>query len=227
MYSILTVAAPVSRPRFATIERLKAELSIEGEASDILLGPKIEEASADIELALGFRVPREDVVETFRHDDPLEQWFSGSSSGNRAVWVAEPLLLRRKAVAAITSVVLDDDTLDPAEYVLDPERDALIRLDTSGNTCAWLFSKSIVVTYSAGYLLPNDSSPNLPANIESAVIELVSQYWASKGQNPRIMSEDVPGLGSVRYWVGAVGDPGQLPPTVLAKLPRRPRMAVA
>ncbi len=31
-------------------------------------------------------------------------------------------------------------------------------------------------------------------------------------------AEDVPGLGSVTYWVGAVGDSGDLPPSVESRI---------
>lgn len=226
MRSILAVTDPAPRPRFTTLARIKSELDIAGGESDAILHAKLEEASSDIQLALGYRVPREDNVETFRHDNQSELHYLCALFVPGAI---DYLFLRRKHVVSITAVVLDGDTLDPSEYTLDGDTDALIRLDTSGYPCPWLFCKSIVVSYSAGYILPGNSGADLLPTIESAVIELVSQYWASKGQNPLVKMESIPGVVQYDYWVGATGDPGQLPPQVLAKLAlvKRPRLAVA
>jgi hypothetical protein len=226
MRSILEITDAAARPRFTTLSRVKSELEIEGDDSNDVLTAKIEEASSDIQLALGYRVPHEANVETFRHDDPneLRHYRATCMSGT-----VDYLFLRRKKVVSITSVVLDDDTLDPSEYALDGDLDALIRLDTSGYPCPWLFCRSIVVSYDAGYILPGASGADLLPTIESAVVDLVSEYWASKGQNPLVKSENIPGLAQYDYWVGATGDPEQLPPRVLAKLAlaKRPRLAVA
>ncbi len=225
MRSILNISSPVVRPKFTTLMRIKSELSVTGSANDSTLIKKIEEASSDVEGALGFRVPRETCIETFWHDDPAEVRCPQSF----ATGVLDPLFLRRKAVFSITSVVLDDIVMDSAEYRLDTDQDVLIRLDASGYPCAWLFSKSIVVTYAAGYALPGDEAANLPPTIESATVELVQSYWFNRGRDALVKSETIPGVRQVDYWVGAVGDPELLPPGVLSKiaLVRRPGIAVA
>jgi hypothetical protein len=54
-------------------------------------------------------------------------------------------------------------------------------------------------------------------------------YWASRGRDPTLRSESIPGVIDRQFWVGAVGDPAMLPPRVLASLSgfRRPFVAVA
>ncbi|MET4222462.1 hypothetical protein ABIB00_007699 [Bradyrhizobium sp. LB14.3] len=95
MRSIVTVASPASDTALTTLERVKLELGIPSgtTTSDPILQEKIEEASDDIEAALGFRLVRETAVETFWH----EQYDVAP----------EKLVLDRTPVAAIASVVVD------------------------------------------------------------------------------------------------------------------------
>lgn len=205
MRSIVTVASPASDKALTTLERVKLELGIPSgtTTNDPILQEKIDEASDDIEAALGFRLVRETAVETFWH----EQYDSAP----------EKLVLDRTPVAAIASVVVDGVTIDPSAYRLDPSTGELFAL-CNGYPSVWVFCQSIVVTFDAGYILPAASNRNLPKGIEGACIDLVSSFWAAKGRDPTVKSEDVPGIGRVDYWVGAVGEPGELPPSVVAKL---------
>jgi len=137
--------------------------------------------------------------------------------------------LRRTPVVKIDSVTVDDIAFDPSEFRLDPEAGLLDRLSSGGIPCAWFFCKSAVVAYTAGFILPGASGRNLPPAIEGAVVALVSDYWASRGRDPTLRAETIPGVIERQFWVGAVGDPAMLPPRVLASIApfRRPAVAVA
>lgn len=197
MRSILNIPSPVTVRNLTTLERVKAELSITDNASDVLLLAKIREASSDIN-ARAYADPFEAVTETF--------WDVGCE---------EYLVLRRRPNVSITSVTADDVT---ETYRLDAETGLLYGLDANGYPVPWTSCKSIVVVYSAGYIMPGQTGANLEAALEAACIELLQSYWASRGRDPLIRSEDVPGLGSVTYWVGAVGDSGELPPSVESRI---------
>lgn len=116
MRSIVTVASPASDTALTTLERVKLELGIPSgtTTSDHILQEKIEEASDDIEAALGFRLVRETAVETFWH----EQYDVAP----------EKLVLDRTPVAAIASVVVDGVTIDASGYRLDPNTGELFAL---------------------------------------------------------------------------------------------------
>lgn len=208
MRSIVTVTTPPSVTKLTTVERVKAELSITGSGDDVLLGSKIEEASSDIDAHLGRTLARATLTQTI--------WNVG--------W-AEFIMLDRAPVASITSVTVDDVAVDADEYRLDSDTGILYHLDASGFPCGWWSCKSIVIVYVAGFLLPGESGRNLPPALESAAVELVASYWSNKGRDPTIKSERVDGLGQVDYWVGAVGEAGELPPSVVAKISpfRRPQ----
>lgn len=206
MRNIVTVTQANTDKMLTTLARVKAELDITGTDTnrDMLLNLKILEASDDIEAALGFTVRKETVSELF--------WFEGGDSA------PEYLVLDRAPVATITSVTLDDVLLDASRYRIDKETGVLYALDASGYPCHWFFCKGIVVVYSGGYILPAESGSDLPAGIQGAAVELVSDFWLAKGRDPSIKSEDIPGVRSTDYWVGAVGEEGELPPRVVMKL---------
>lgn len=202
MRSIATITTPPERTALTTVGRVKSELDIEGEASDELLAVKIAEASSDIEAHIARILCSAGLTETF---------WGGSGC-------AEYLILARAPVTAVASVTVDDVAVDSSEVRLDADAGLLYRLDSSGYPCAWTWCKSVVIVFTAGFELPGADNPTLPASLESAAVDLVSSFWQSRGRDPLVKSEDIPGLGSVEYWVGSVGEAGELPPGVAAKI---------
>jgi uncharacterized phiE125 gp8 family phage protein len=202
MNSIATITAAATVTKLVTLDRVKLELGITGSANDTLLNAKIDEATSDIEAHTGRTFRRETFSETFWGDTACQGF----------------LILARAPVSSITSVTLDDVSVDSDEYRLDPDTGQLFRLDANGYPCIWWWCKSVVVVYSAGFLLPGETGRTLPPSLESAAIDLVTSYWVNKGRDQTIKAEDVPGLGRVDYWVGAVGESGELPPNVVAKI---------
>lgn len=205
MRSIVTVASPASDTALTTLARVKMELDIaEGDtSSNDILQEKIDEASDDIEAALGFRLVRESAVETFWH----EQYDAAP----------EKLILDRTPVASIASVVVDGVAIDASAWRLDPDTGELFAV-CNGYPDVWTFCQSVVVSYDGGYILPGASNRNLPKGIEGACVALVSSFWAAKGRDPTLRSEEIPDLISNTYWVGAVGEAGELPPDIVARL---------
>jgi hypothetical protein len=210
MRTMLSVTTPAKITRLTTRERVKLELNISDNASDQILNYKIEEASGDIEAALGFRVPRENVVETFWHEAVDQS--------------RDALLLNRYPVSSIASIVVDDQTIDSSLYRLDAATGQLYALNGSGYPFVWYFSKAIVATYAGGYLLPSQPGRDLPAGIEGACVELLKCYWFWRDRDPTVKSEEAPGIMRYDYWVGSVGEAGELPPGIVARLApyRRP-----
>ncbi len=198
MRSILTVTTAATVTDLTTLDRVKSELSITDNANDVLLRAKIREASSDIN-ARAWADPYETLTETF-WNIPYDEY----------------LLLRRRPNITITSVTVDD--IAATDYRLDAETGQLYCLDCNGFPIFWVSCKSIVVVYSAGYVMPGQTGSNLEPSLEAATIELLQSYWMSRGRDPLIRSEDVPGLGAVQYWVGAIGESGELPPSVESRI---------
>lgn len=224
MQSIFEIVTPPTATRLTTLQRVKSELNITSAENDANLLEKIDEASSDVTAAVGKALASAAVRETFWHDRHLS--FAGPGFGHGGHG-GDVLFLRRTPISTLTSVTLDDAVVDASEYRLDADAGLLYRLDSSGYPSEWCFSKSIIVLYTGGFILPGQSSSNLEKGIEGAVIALVSSYWFNRGRDPMAKSEDVTGIGRTEYWVGAVGDPEMLPPRVLASLSgfRRPAAA--
>lgn len=218
MYSIVTVIEEAETTSLTTLERVKLELGINDNASDEILAIKIAEASSDIAVRCAPTLRRETITQTFYPDG----W--GSEC-------ALALRLREYPVAAIIDrtveeiidevptdveikgVVVDGVGLDAAEYRVVPENGLLYR--TMGR---WGWCQSIAVTYQGGYLLPGQAGRNLPPSIESACVELVSGYWAARGRDPTLKARETIDVARFEYWVGSVGEAGDLPPGVMAKI---------
>jgi hypothetical protein len=226
MRSVVEIVTPSESELLTTLDRVKRELNITTDASNEILEDKIAEASSDIAQAIPQRLPREGVRETFWHDEGTHHWRTLHHHGNAS---QTTLFLRRTPVVKIDSVTVDDIALDASEFRLDPDAGLLDRLSSDGIPCGWFFCKSIIVAYTGGFILPGESGRNLPSAIEGAVVALVSDYWASRGRDPTLRAETIPGVIERQFWVGAVGDPAMLPPRVLASIAtfRRPALAVA
>lgn len=206
--SIVTVTTAPGETKLTTLARVKQELEITDGANDALLESKIDEATSDIEAHLGRTLARATLTETF--------WDG---------FYADYLLLDRAPVASITSVTVDDVVVAAGEYRLDDKAGILYRLDASGYPSFWSWTKSVVIVYAAGFLLPGEAGRNLPPAIEAGAISLMQSFWQARGRDSLVKSEEIPGVMRVDYWVGAVGEAGELPPDVVMKIApfRRPQ----
>lgn len=205
MNSQLDITTPAEVTALTTLERVKLELRITDDANDELLSAKINEASSDIAVRCRPSLKREGLTETFWPDH------RGPHSSS------DVMILRRYPVASIASVTLDDVVLDPADYRVDTGSGMLYRL-SGGVPCRWWFGRTLVVVYTAGYLLPGQNNRDLPPALEAAAIELVAGYWVARGRDPALRSEEVFGVSRFDYWVGAIGEAGDLPPGVMSKI---------
>lgn len=210
MNRTIEVIDPPLTKALTTVERVLMESAIFTGADPQLVQAKILEASSDIGLRCWPTLYRETVVETLYADlcDPCAEWI------NLSVW----------PVATITSIVVDGVEIDPAEYRLDNERRRVRRQNPVGYTgwygwpYGWPVQGSLAVTYTGGYLLPGQPGRDLPPSLEGACIDLVSSYWHSRGRDPTLKAETNVGVYEFQYWTGPVGESGELPPSVEAKL---------
>ncbi len=210
MNSLRSITTAAEETKLTTGDRVKRELSISGTDDDTLLAAKIDEATSDIAVRVAPSLKRETVTVTF--------WPEIDRQGRVEIIRAPSLILKAYPIASVASVTLDDVLVDAVEYRLVPENGILYRLDSSGYPSSWCFSKSAIVVCDAGYLLPGQEGRDLPFVLEAAAVELVTSYWVSRGRDPTLRSEENVGVSRFDYWVGAVGESGDLPPGVMSKL---------
>lgn len=209
MHSSLEILTPAACMDLTILETAKAELGIPDSdtSQDEYISGLIKQASGIVADYCNQVFGAEEVLETF--------WADAPSAYVRS------LMLAREPVISIDSVEVDGIVLDPSEYRMASDGH-LHRLDTVGMTY-WVLTSTAIVTYTAGYVLLDD----LPYGVERAALSLIKGYASGKGRDPYVRSEEIPGLRTVAYQVGSLGDAESLPPEVVALLRPHRRLAFA
>lgn len=163
--------------------RFKAELNIVGTdaARDALIDGHILAATGTINKACG-RV-------SFGAATAEETFFHARAG--------RPLWLTHWPVTVISSVTEAGEPVAAEDYEIDADRKLWRLMD--GQRASWSCGR-VVVTYEGGYELPDECPPDLAG----VCLELATASWSARGRDPMIKAEDVPGIGKIEYWVGAV-----------------------
>lgn len=147
-------------------------------------------------MAEGVKVPtlrKETLRDTFRSDRHYRE-----------------LILSRRPIVSITSIVEGETTLETTDYEIEAGAGMLKRL-SSDNYTRWACGK-IVVTYLAGYDV-------VPDDLKDAAARLVNTYYLSGTDDPLEKSVELPDIGTVQRWVDKDSDAG-MPDDILAALQR-------
>ena len=200
MPSTLTIITPATNTALATRAYVKGELGPTDNSTDAQIDAYIRQASDAIVGAINVDIAKATVAETFRRTR------RGIICGARGSSSDSKLTLARMPVLSISSVVEDGTTLDPSEYELESADFGLLLRLRDGFLSTWSAS-TIVVTYTAGYDLPNS------ALLQRACALLVAQYKSSASRDLTVRSESTDGIGSTSWFDGAV-DRGGLSPEV-------------
>ena len=205
-YAITTVVTPPTSSDLTTLENVKAELSISGNSDDAWLGMAISQVSQ----AISNYCNRVFGLATYKDVFRLRRDGRG----------LDPLVLNRFPLVAIASIVETIDGVDQTplvegtDYEVNASTSEIYRLDENGNPRNW-FASLITIQYQAGWALPNDDDPTMPADIEQAALKLLTARYRSKGRDPMLKAEGDPGVGQQQYWVGtASGQTGLFPDDV-------------
>jgi len=192
-----TVSVAASSRDLTVLETVKAELKITNSDSDEDLARLISDQSAVAVTFLRRELAQETLVDSFR------------------VWCATsaPLLLSRRPLVSITSIVEDGETLTTDDYEIEAETGFVWRLDGDDNRSCWAPCK-VVVTFVAGY----DLLTTLPRDIERGVLALIKRSYFSASRDPMAKAEEVEGIGRTEYWVGSVPGADGLPAETVALL---------
>lgn len=193
--SLVTVTDGAEATRLATVAALRTELGDEAAGlTDEALGALLDQASDQIARYCNRVFGRQTIAQTIRTDEaPTE------------------ILLAAVPVVSIASVVEDGTTLAASTYEVESTTGTLFRL-IDDKPAAWLAVKT-VVTFSAGWLLPEQASADLPASISRAAVLLAASDVYGQGRDPWVKSETVEGMGSLSLVMPQAGAPW-MPPAV-------------
>ncbi|MER9056427.1 hypothetical protein [Mesorhizobium sp. M0910] len=190
MQPILTVTTPATSLALLTVGEARAALGLTTGARDADLTRAINRISAAIQRACnlatdGLTPPTllsETLTDTFRLD----------------CRPAGPLILSRRRVSAINSVVENDEPLVAADYLIDPPSGLFDRL-CSDRRSSWPSGK-IVVEYVAGF-------STVPDDLKLAAETWLRMLWRDGYEtpaqiaDPMLKSEEIPGVLSRTWWV--------------------------
>jgi hypothetical protein len=212
--SVLTAASSYD---LTTLANIKDDLAIPATdtSSDTTLARFITEQSALVAQYCNRVFTIETVQDVIMPDrDPYPYQVTGMMS---------ELQLSRWPVVSVTSVtdqvfVGVDNTLDEGgDFIVDLERGWLTKLDpNTGYPTGWS-PDQYTIQYTAGYFTPGTTNP--PADLEMAVLRLVTARFKARGRDPFLRSQGEPGVGQEQYWIGALpGQTGPFPPDIASVL---------
>lgn len=190
MQSLVKITAAAPTTKLTTLAAAQAECATTADVSLL-----IDRATAAIMRYCGRAFGLQTVTETFRRShvywrDPLLP----NRHNNR------PLVLHYAYDQVPSSVTIDGGTalIADTDYEIDLEAGMLWRL-FSGVRQRWQCSTNIAVVYQTGWNLPNDSSPNLPADVESVCLALVRAAYNNIGVDPSVVLDWSPDIGRTQF----------------------------
>lgn len=116
----------------------------------------------------------------------------------RQYYGAEELTLARRPVTSITSVVIDEETVDATDYELDVASGLLYRLSDDYRTI-WTGSKATIVFVCGWSTVPHD--------LKLAASKMVTDIYATASRDPNLKRHRIEDVGEREYWVSPTSDP--------------------
>lgn len=186
---MLVVTTPAEDPKLLTAEEMRAAVGVTGSGSDTVLATLNGRISRAI--ASHCRVATAGVaVPTLRQETLTETFRTGMSR--------ERLLLSRRPIVSVTSVVEDGETLASADYEIDAASGILLRLEND-EPAAWSWQK-ITVVYVAGWA-------TVPDDLKLAASKLASEIYTVGTRDPNLKRVKVEGVDEREFWVAPSSDP--------------------
>jgi len=214
---VSTVVMAASDYDLTTLDNIKDDLAIPSTdtSSDATLARFITEQSVLVAQYCNRVFPIEtiqDVIYPYR--DPYPYQVTG---------ILSELQLSRWPIVAVTSVTdtvavnTSNTLIAGTDYIVDEARGWLTKIDpNTGYTTGWS-PDQYTVEYTAGYYEAGSGNP--PADLEMAVLRMVTARFKARGRDPFLKSQGEPGIGQEQYWIGALpGQTGPFPPDIAAVL---------
>ncbi|MDE1901306.1 MAG: hypothetical protein KGI37_06665 [Alphaproteobacteria bacterium] len=214
---VTTVLTAASSYDLTTLANIKDDLAIPttDTSSDTTLARFITEQSALVAEYCNRVFPIETIKDVIYPDrDPYPYQVTG---------VLSELQLSRWPLVAVTSVTdtvavgMTNTLVAGTDFVIDAAHGWLTKIDpNTGYVTDWS-PDQYTAQYTAGYFTPGTTNP--PADLEMAVLRLVTARFKARGRDPFLRSQGEPGVGQEQYWIGALpGQTGPFPPDIAAVL---------
>lgn len=178
----LVLTTPAPDRTLVTLAEAKAFLGVTGNTDDVAITAMVARVSDAI--ARECRVSMAGAAVPTLRAETLTETFRGGCRG-------ADLVLSRRFVSSITSVVEDGEGLTGSGYELNGPAGLLSRLD-GDDSIAWLSGK-VVVVYVAGFA-------TVPDDLKLGCLMAIRDQWAAAGREPLVRRETVEGVGSLEFF---------------------------
>ncbi len=205
---MLSVVTKAPKTGLTTLSTVKSALNISGTAQDPYLTLLIDQASTFVCDYLGV-AQAEDGTKTLGHETLQETFLLREC---RSL-----IQLARVPIIAVTSIVEDDShALSQDDYMLTKATGFIRRM--RGSAPGLWHTHKVTVSYSAGWVLPDEEDSNLPAAIQAAVIDIIKNERSARTRSADVKVEDIPDVMRTEYFANIMNTPGAVSPQTAAKL---------
>jgi hypothetical protein len=199
--STFIVITPPSYRRLTTIDAAREVCGVTVNTSDGSIQRLIDQASSLIASFTHRDFGIQTVQESYVAPTMWQGYVVWNQPSNYYNMDPNPKVLRLNPVNSIVSVTEDGVALVGGDdYEVDLRAGLLYRL-FSGLRGDWW--RSVVIQYVVGWNLPEEATPNLPADVESVCLALVRAAWFSRSRDPFLRTETTEGVGTVQYQIAA------------------------
>ena len=194
---MLTVLEKAENQDLVALALVKGAFDVSDNKQDEKLKRLISQSSGMIASYCNRVFLKETISETFRsHSNHRGGIYAHHHGHHQSVF----LLLKRRPIASVTSLIECDVALDPSEYAVDYLQGSLERL-CDDRSAHW--RGTCVVTYVGGYELAD-----VPPDLQGATFDLISYLQQRSNRDQTVQSLEIPGVINTRYQLaGSSGIP--------------------
>jgi hypothetical protein len=196
---ITTVTQAAQTYDLATLDVVRDELNIKDNSKNSTLQRYLTSASVMVSQYCNRVFPAETITEQF--------WAQRDRWPRLVPGGAINLQLSRWPIQSVTSVTENGVMLvQDTDFKIDAVNGQLIRLDTDGYPKLWPLYP-IVVVYIGGFA-------KIPVDVQDAVVRMVTRRYASKGRDPNLRQQNIPGVLEQSWWISTGTDSGNMSPDI-------------
>ena len=202
MPGLVVITVPPASTQLTALATAKAEIGVTTTVDDAYIGKLIDRASAAIASFIGSALGTQSLSETFRFG-----WSPGIGPASATVapygtplnTQYKPLVMALPNITAIATIVENGTTLTAGtDFEYDGPAGLIYRLRNSVRS--WWNLPTVVVTYTAGWVLPNDGgTQTMPCDIEDCCLALVKSAYFSRARDPNIAMDMLDG-DRTQFW---------------------------
>lgn len=196
---IVTVTEAAGTYDLVDLSVIKDELGVTDNSKNALLQRYLTSASAMIAQYCNRVFLAETMTEEF--------WNQRDRHRRLILDTMQDLQVSRWPIQSVTSVTENGTVLvQDTDFKIDADNGQLLRLNSDGNPMHWRVYPVIVV-YVGGF-------EDIPVDVQDAAVRMVTRRYASKGRDPNLKQQNIPGVLEQSWWIATGTEAGNMDPSI-------------